>query len=69
MNMHHVMSPEQEPVNRVLGNFHGHRQKGANRRVQLNDEVIEIPQFETGKQIMLKSDCSVSSLILFSSRF
>ena len=45
MNMHHVMSPEQEPVNRVLGNFHGHRQKGAKRRVQLNDEVIEIPQF------------------------
>ena len=43
--MHHVMSPEQEPENRVLGNFYGHRQKGAKRRVQLNDEVIEIPQF------------------------
>ena len=55
MNMHHVMSTEQEPENRVLGNFHGHRQKGEKRRVQLNDEVIEIPQFWNRQKIMLKS--------------
>ena len=29
--MHYVMSPEQEPVKRELGNFHGHRQKGPKR--------------------------------------
>ena len=41
----------QEPVKRVLGNFHGHRQKGAKRRrVQLNDEVIEIPFLESLEQ-------------------
>ena len=49
--MHYVMSPEQEPVKRVLGNFHGHRQKGPKRRrVQLNDEVIEIPLLESLEQ-------------------
>lgn len=41
----------QEPVKRVLGNFHGYRQKGAKRRrVQLNDEVIEIPFLESLEQ-------------------
>ena len=49
--MHYVMSPEQEPVKRVLGNFHGHRLKGPKRRrVQLNDEVIEIPLLESLEQ-------------------
>ena len=41
----------QEPVKRVLGHLHGHRQKGAKRRrVQLNDEVIEIPFLESLQQ-------------------
>ena len=44
------MSPEEEPVNRLLGNFHGHRQKGAKRRVQLNDEVMEIPLLKSLEQ-------------------
>ena len=51
MNTHHVMSPEQEPVNRLLGNFHGHRQKGAKRRrVQLNDEVMKTPLLKSLEQ-------------------
>ena len=49
--MHYVMSPEQEPVKRVLRNFHGHRRKSAVRkRVQLHDEVIEIPLLESLEQ-------------------
>ena len=40
-----------EPVKRVLGNYHGYRQKGSKRRrVQLHDEVIEIPLLESLEQ-------------------
>ena len=43
----------QEPVKRVLGNFHGYRQKGAKRRrVQLTDEVIEVPFLESLEQLL-----------------
>lgn len=40
-----------EPVKRVLGNYHGYQQKGSKRRrVQLHDEVIEIPLLESLEQ-------------------
>ncbi|KAK3754666.1 hypothetical protein QZH41_009115 [Actinostola sp. cb2023] len=42
-----------EPVKRVVGRYHGHRQKGAKRRrVQLAHEVIDVPFLSSLEQML-----------------
>ena len=44
---------KQEPVKRVLGNYHGHRRRGTKRvRVELSDECIDVPFLASLEQML-----------------
>ena len=48
-----MFSFTQEPVKRVLGNYHGHRRRGTKRvRVQLSDECIDVPFLASLEQLL-----------------
>ena len=77
-NKIYVFSFTQEPVKRVLGNYHGHRRRGTKRvRVELSDECIDVPFLASLEQMLNdssilaqvknnlpKQSCSSSKLLM-----